>query len=55
MICEAHILTKAKEKQWRGYAYLYLVTFLPSILIGLVLYCIPVWVFGVAASGYNPV
>lgn len=52
---EVYLLNRAEVKRWRGYVYLYFLTFGPSILIGICAYCIPVWVFGVATNGYNKV
>jgi len=55
LMVEVHVLVTAKTAQWRAYAYLYIATLLPSIVLAILLYCIPVWVYNVAESGYNKV
>ncbi|CAI5489129.1 unnamed protein product [Closterium sp. Naga37s-1] len=53
LMVEVLALHKAKTGRcWRPYFYLYCITILPSFLIGLLVYCVPVWVLDYT-SKYN--
>ncbi|CAI5975020.1 unnamed protein product [Closterium sp. NIES-65] len=53
LMVEVLALHKAKTGRcWRPYFYLYCITILPSFLIGILVYCLPVWVLDYT-SKYN--
>ncbi|CAI5472349.1 unnamed protein product [Closterium sp. Yama58-4] len=53
LMVEVLALHKAKTGRcWRPYMYLYGITILPSFLIGMLVYCVPVWVLDYT-SKYN--
>ncbi|CAI5978991.1 unnamed protein product [Closterium sp. NIES-65] len=53
LMVEVLALHKAKTGRcWRPYFYLYCITILPSFLIGILVYCVPVWVLDYT-SKYN--